>query len=377
VNCWNTRNRQTTTWLERASVMVRELASSCGQSATKPLQPTATGNAHRPSRKGVGSQGKGYRSAVPATRRMIWSGLAGNCKRGGQTRALRNTTQNIPNAENDKFKIRGAFVPADGYTLIVVDYDTLEMRLLACASQEPSMVQMIRAGKDIHMGNATLVFGDTDGFDYDEIAAAKKTDKKVKNGELPAEAVTERMHHLLRRRLQVKTIGFGLNYGMKEKKLARDLGISVGEATDLMKAYMDRYPAVKGFFDEAVEETRDTGYSFTILGRRRFLGDIIAEDEMTRWGAERRACNTPIQGSAADVVKMAMLRCYYEGDLERRFGCKMLLQVHDELMFECPQETAEEVQPIIKEMMEHSLPTDLDVPLTVSMGIGKSWADTH
>jgi len=285
--------------------------------------------------------------------------------------------QNIPNPERDKFRIRRAFVPEKGYTMVVADYDTLEMRLLACASMEPSMVQMIREGKDIHMGNATLVFGAIDGFDYDEIAAAKKVDKKVKNGELPESALTDRMHHLLKRRLQVKTIGFGLNYGMKEKKLARDLGIEVDEATDLMEAYMGRYPAVREFFEEAVAETQATGYSFTLLGRRRFLPDIIAGDDMSRWKAERQATNTPIQGSAADVVKMAMLRCFYEGDLERQYGCKMLLQVHDELMFECPDENVAVVQPIIREMMEHSLPTDLAVPLTVSMGVGHSWAETH
>jgi DNA polymerase-1 len=164
---------------------------------------------------------------------------------------------------------------------------------------------------------------------------------------------------------------------MKEKKLARDLDITVQEATDLMAAYMARYPAVKGFFDEAINETRATGYSFTVLGRRRFLPNIITEDEMLRWGAERQSSNHPIQGSAADVVKMAMLRCFYEGDLEHKYGCKMLLQIHDEVIFECPPETVEEVKPIIREMMEHSLPTDLDVPLTVSMGVGKNWAETH
>jgi DNA polymerase-1 len=168
-----------------------------------------------------------------------------------------------------------------------------------------------------------------------------------------------------------------LNYGMKEKKLARDLGISVEEATNLMEAYMDRYPAVKSYFEETVNDARMTGYCFTVLGRRRFLPDIISEDEMSRWTAERQAGNLGIQGSAADVVKMAMLRCFYEGDLERKYDCRMLLQIHDELMFECPPEAVNEVKPIVKEMMEHSLPTDLSVPLTVSIGVGKNWAETH
>jgi DNA polymerase-1 len=144
-----------------------------------------------------------------------------------------------------------------------------------------------------------------------------------------------------------------------------------------MQAYMNTYPAVRNFFDEAVEDTQATGYSFTVLGRRRFLPDIISHNNMDRWKAERQSCNTPIQGSAADVAKMAMIRCYYEGDLERRFGCRMLLQIHDELMFECPPETVDEAKPVIKEMMEHSLPTDLAIPLTVSMGVGRTWAETH
>lgn len=149
---------------------------------------------------------------------MIWSVLTGDRKRSGQTRTLRNTTQNIPNPEKDKFKIRKAFIPANGYDMIVADYDTLEMRLLACAAMEPSMIEMIRAGRDIHMGNATLVFGEVDGFDYDEIAAAKKMHKRVNNGELPDTALTERMHQLLRRRVEIKTIGFGQPTSQAEVK---------------------------------------------------------------------------------------------------------------------------------------------------------------
>lgn len=297
--------------------------------------------------------------------------------RTGRISSADPNCQNIPNPENDKFKIRKAFIPEEGYTLIVADYDTLEMRLLACASMEPSMIEMIKSGRDIHMGNATLVFGKMDGFDYDEIAAAKKMQKKFTNGEVGEEAITERMHHLLQRRMQVKTIGFGLIYGMKENALARRLKCTKEEAIKLTEKFMGTYPAVKSFFDETVKETRSCGYSFTVLGRRRFLPDIVSKNEMDRWGAERQATNQPIQGSAADVVKMAMIRCYYEGDLEKRYGCRMLLQVHDELMFECPTENAEEVKPIIKEMMEHSLPTDLATPLTISMGVGKSWAETH
>ncbi len=126
--------------------------------------------------------------------------------------------QNIPNPENDKFKIRKAFIADRNTKLIVADYDTLEMRLLACATLEPSMVEMIRSGKDVHMGNATLVFGPIDGFEYDEISAAKKMMGRVNNGELPESAVTERMHLLLRRRKEIKTIGFGQQVSQAEVK---------------------------------------------------------------------------------------------------------------------------------------------------------------
>jgi DNA polymerase-1 len=308
--------------------------------------------------------------------------MVGSCRKlqeEGLSRAFRNITQNIPNPENDRFKIRKAFIaePGKKTKLIVSDYEALEMRLLACASLEPKMVEMIRAGRDIHMGNAAMVFGPVDGFTYEDIATAKKMHGRYTKGEVPEEAVTEQMHLLLKRRKQVKTIGFGLNYGMKEKKLAHDLDITPDEALEIMDMYMDTYPAVRGFFEEAVAETQECGYAWTILGRRRFLGNILSENEMDRWGDERKATNSPIQGSAADVVKMAMIKCHYEGNLYYRFGCKMLLQVHDELMFECPEETTKEASAVIKELMEHSLPTDLAVPLTTSMGIGTNWSDTH
>jgi len=284
--------------------------------------------------------------------------------------------QNIPNPERDKHKIREAFIAPEGYTILCADYDQLEMKLLACASGEPGMIANILQGRDIHMGNAALVFGPIDGFDYDELADAKKTDKLVKNGKLPKSALTDRHHQLLRRRLEVKTIGFGLNYGMKEKKLGKDLDITTEEAQELMQQYMEAYPAISAFFEEAVGEVEQTGYAWTILGRRRYLPDILSSNRMDQFKAERQAVNTPIQGSAADIVKCGMLRIWREAKLEQ-YGCRMLLQVHDELVFECPEEAAEEVRPIITHMMENPLPTALDVPMTISMGQGRSWGDTH
>jgi DNA polymerase-1 len=230
------------------------------------------------------------------------------------------------------------------------------------------MIQIFLDGKDIHMGNASMMYG----VPYEEIKQAKQTDKLVKQGDLPPEAMTSRVHDLLRMRADAKNIGFGLNYGMGAKKLAGRLGCSVAEAQAKINIYKATYPAVTDFYAEAIQETEDTGYAFTILGRRRNLPSILSNNKYERLQAERKAVNTPIQGSAADVCKLAQILCDKSG-MDDRLGCMMLLQIHDELVFECPDETAEEARKEIKSWMENSLPTDLDVPLTVDIGIGPSW----
>jgi DNA polymerase-1 len=165
-----------------------------------------------------------------------------------------------------------------------------------------------------------------------------------------------------------------LNYGMAAPKLARSLNIAVEEAEGIIKQYFLTYPAIEGFYVSAKEEARQSGFSSTILGRRRFHPAINSRNTMDRWGEERKAVNNVIQGSAADVVRLAMLKCD-RANLEYKYGCKMLLQIHDELMFECPEETAEQAMAEIKMLMEHPLPTDLAVPLDVSIGRGPTWAN--
>jgi DNA polymerase-1 len=282
--------------------------------------------------------------------------------------------QNIPKPESDRFQLRGAFSPREGYDLIVVDYSALEMRLLAAAAMDPLMTQIFLDGKDIHMGNAEMVFGRKcdPPMLYDEIKAAKKTDGQVKEGKLGKEAMTERVKMALHFRNAIKTISFGMNYGMKENKLARDLNISKQEALDLMDEYMNTYPAVKEFYAEAIAETEMTGFSYTIIGRRRFHPEIASPRDMERWSAQRAAVNNQIQGGAADVVRFAQLNIDAAG-LEEHFGCEMLMQVHDELVFEVPKENTERVKPYIKHLMEHPFFTDLAVPLEVSMSHGPSW----
>jgi DNA polymerase-1 len=240
------------------------------------------------------------------------------------------------------------------------------------------MIQIFLDGKDIHMGSAEIVYGNIyerrHGFrlTYDFLKQAKEIDGQVKEGKLNESARTEQVALAVFARDSIKTTSFGLNYGMAEKKLARSLHISEEEALGIIKAYFEAYPAVKNFYESARQEARQTGYSSTILGRRRFHPAINSRNTMDRWGEERKAVNNNIQGSAADCVRLAMLNIYNAG-IEQKYDCKMLLQVHDELMFECDERSADEAMAEITHIMEHPFPTELIVPLTVSIGKGPSW----
>lgn len=288
--------------------------------------------------------------------------------RTGRLSSADPNMQNIPNPERDKYKIRRAFIAPDGWRIICFDYDQLEMRLLGAASMQQSMIDIFRSGKDIHMGNAELVFG----HPYDDIKRAKK----MKDDEWATltNAQVEYFKKCLHSRSAVKTVGFGLNYGMKEKQLAKKIGCSVDVAVDIINRYMAALPAVKQFYAEAIEECRKTGYSFTLLGRRRFLPEINARSDYDRFKAERQAVNNQIQGTAADAAKLAMINCH-AANLDDEYACRMLLQIHDELVFECPDETAKEASARIHELMEDPFPSDLAVAITVSGGIGSSWEE--
>lgn len=295
--------------------------------------------------------------------------------RTGRLSSADPNLQNIPRAENDEHHLRGAFIAPPGMELIVADYEALEMRLLAAAAMDKKMIQIFLDGKDIHMGNAEMVFG----IPYTDLKAAKKIDKEIKEGTRPESDMSYQFDsgftvgQCLEARSHVKAVGFGLNYGMKEKKLARSIKKSVEEARKIMDQYMCTYPAVAEFYKAEINRTRETGYAFSVLGRRRYLPEIDGlGKEFETWRAERQAVNVIIQGSAADVAKMAMINCY-EADLEGHYGCRMLLQVHDELVFECPQETVKEAMTEIKDWMEHPFETELAVPLTVSIGRGPDW----
>lgn len=278
--------------------------------------------------------------------------------------------QNIPNVERDKWKLRSAFIAPKGKKLIVADYNQLEMRLLAAAAREKDMIDIFLRNWDIHMGNASMMMN----IPYDEIKAAKKIDGAVKEGKLPESALTSRVLFCLHARAAAKNIGFGLNYGMGANKLANDLGISAQEAIAKIATYKQTYPAVTKFYEEAVNVARQTGYSFTILGRRRNLPGIASSRRDERARAERQAINVEIQGSAADLMKMAQIMLD-RAELDRRFGCYSLLNIHDELIHECPDETIEPAMKEIKEWMEQPFVIDFDVPLTIAMGKAQNWQD--
>lgn len=288
--------------------------------------------------------------------------------RTGRLSSSEPNLQNIPRPENDKWGIRTAFIAPPGYTMIAADYEQLEMRLLAAASREPRMIKVFLDKWDIHMGNAALMYN----LPYDDMVQAKKIDKQVKDGALDKSALTDYVMHCLKARTVAKTIGFGLNYGMGANKLARQLGITKDEADEKIDRYKTMYPAVGAFFEEAVHEAELTGYAFTLLGRRRNLPEMRSSSNRERAEGERKAVNTPIQGTAADVCRMAQIHIE-NMDFEKQYGCRMLMQVHDELVFECPTENVDVVMPQLVELMEHPFPQDLDVPLEVSAGKGASW----
>jgi len=305
----------------------------------------------------------------------------------GRLSSVDPNLQNIPRSEGDKFGIRTAFIPKDGHVLLVADYEQLEMRLMAHYSQDPNMIDVINRGWDIHTGTASLMYD----YGYEDIIAATKRKKqiaKLKERGEQFEPLTELEKAMIFARQAAKSIGFGLNYGEGPQKLGHTLGVSVDEAKALIEKYFKPYPRVRAFINGVHAFILDNAMVETILGRpRRFhemhaIGEML--DKMVRWRlpgtakanlaqAERQSVNSIIQGSAADVAKMAMIKCEFDQRL-KRLGVQQLLQVHDELLFEVPEEHVQEVMPIVRELMEHPFGDDLLVPLNIDAGVGYSWA---
>jgi len=252
--------------------------------------------------------------------------------------------QNIPIREEEGRRIREAFTAEKGRLLVSADYSQIELVVLAHLSGDPGLSKAFREGVDVHRRTASLLF---------------KVDE---------EAVTPEQ------RRTAKTINFGVIYGMSAFRLANELKIPRGEAKKFIDAYFETYSGVQTFITKTVAETEKTGYATTILGRRRPILLINSRNKTEKMGAERVAVNTPIQGSAADIVKLAMI--HVDAALKKEVPeAKLLLQVHDELIVEVPEKKADRAAAVMKREMENAV--KLSVPLKVSVEKAASWGDIH
>jgi len=258
--------------------------------------------------------------------------------------------QNIPVRTERGRALRKAFVPKapdehGRWVLLSADYSQVELRILAHLAGDPEMIRAFREGEDIHASTAARIF------------------------HVAPELVTREM------RSRAKAINFGLLYGMGPARLARDTGISIAEARLFIDRYFQSFPSVRGWIERVLEEARTQGWVATISGRKRRFSEIRSGDSRARAAAENAAVNTPVQGSAADIIKRAMI------DLERRLSAapalhgRMILQVHDELLLEVPERELAETTELVRDCMENAM--TLAVPLKVDFGHGANWLEAH
>ncbi len=252
--------------------------------------------------------------------------------------------QNIPIRSEAGRAIRRAFVPGDGCLFLSADYSQIELRLLAHLSGDEGLIAAFRSGEDIHRATAARVF---------------KVDPEDVDSGL---------------RSRAKAVNFGVIYGMGPQRLARETKVTLEEARAFIDQYFDTYPDVRGFLERTVEEARACGYVSTLLGRKRWLPELLSKDKRVRAQAENVAVNTPMQGTAADLIKLAMIR------IDRRLReeglrARMLLQIHDELVVETPESEKAVVEDMVRGEMSRAM--DLDVPILVECGWGANWAEAH
>ncbi|MEO8934727.1 MAG: DNA polymerase I [Xanthomarina sp.] len=253
--------------------------------------------------------------------------------------------QNIPIRTERGRQVRKAFVPRnEDYILLAADYSQIELRIIAALSEEDNMIQAFKNGEDIHASTASKVFN------------------------VPLSEVTREQ------RSNAKTVNFGIIYGVSAFGLSNQTNLSRSEAKDLIDTYYETYPKLKSYIGKQVDFARDHGYVQTVLGRRRYLKDINSRNAVVRGAAERNAVNAPIQGSAADIIKVAMINIHNKLEAGN-FKTKMLLQVHDELVFDVYKEELETIKPLIKNEMEAAF--KLEVPLIVDLDVGDNWLEAH
>jgi DNA polymerase-1 len=260
----------------------------------------------------------------------------------GRLSSTNPNLQNIPIRTELGREIRAAFIAESGNLLLSADYSQIELRLLAHFSEDPLLVEAFRRGDDIHQLTASQVFG-------------------VPPLMIDAE-----------HRRRAKAVNFGIVYGLSPFGLSQQLGIEQREAKRFIDAYFEKYAGVRKFIDRVLEETRREQSVKTLFGRTRPIPDINSKNANMRGFAERTAVNTPLQGTAADLIKLAMI--HIDAELRtRKLGSRMLLQVHDELLFEVPQAEIETMRELVRSRMENVYP--LSVPLLVEIGVGPNWRD--
>jgi len=253
--------------------------------------------------------------------------------------------QNIPIRTERGREVRKAFIPRnEDYTLLSADYSQIELRIIAALSKEPNMINAFKNGEDIHASTASKVF------------------------KVPLQEVTREQ------RSNAKTVNFGIIYGVSAFGLSNQTDLSRNEAKELIDTYYETYPKLKKYMSEQIHFAQDHGYVQTVLGRRRYLRDINSQNQVVRSAAERNAVNAPIQGSAADIIKIAMINIYNKL-VEGNFKTKMLLQVHDELVFDVYKPELKTMKTLIKTEMENAF--ILEVPLDVDLGEGNNWLEAH
>jgi DNA polymerase-1 len=253
--------------------------------------------------------------------------------------------QNIPIRTERGRQVRKAFVPRnEEYTLLAADYSQIELRIIAALSKEETMIEAFNNGEDIHASTASKVFN------------------------VPISEVTREQ------RGNAKTVNFGIIYGVSAFGLSNQTDLSRGEAKELIDTYYETYPKLRAYMSEQVDFARDNGYVKTVLDRRRYLKDINSRNAIVRGAAERNAVNAPIQGSAADIIKIAMINIYNKLEAGN-YKTKMLLQVHDELVFDVYKPELESIKTLVKTEMENAY--KLEVPLDVDLDIGDNWLEAH
>jgi DNA polymerase-1 len=252
--------------------------------------------------------------------------------------------QNIPIRTPEGRRVRQAFIPAEGKRLLAADYSQVELRIMAHLSQDPGLLTAFSSAQDVHRATAADVFGVT----LDEVSADQ--------------------------RRSAKAINFGLIYGMSAFGLAKQIGVSRGEAGDYIDRYFEKYPGVRSYMDQTQALADEKGYVETLFGRRLYLPDIHAGNGMLRKAAQRTAINAPMQGTAADIIKRAMIDIHNWLN-ESPLQAKMLLQVHDELVFEVSEADLDLLASGVQFRMVSA--AALDVPLVVDIGVGKNWDEAH